>query len=457
MWNKPILRRDFLLATAGTLATCRGLYGLPWMMPGDIQSAQVKKRLVIVFTPNGMVAEGFWPRTEGVDFEMTGVLKPLEPFRDRMLVVKGICNLVRGDGDNHMRGMSCLLTGNELFPGNVQGGSDTPAGWAKGISIDQEIKSYLQSNPLTQTRFGSLEFGVLVNRAANPWTRMSYAGPNQPVAPISDPYQMYQKLHGESAGRENLQGILDLVNADLTQFDQSVEKNSRGDFDPSRLSAADQAQVQQMLRKHRQYVQGMQADLQRPLPAQQTVVPIHLPANVPLVGEQMPEISRMQMDLLVNSFVNDAARVATLQFTQSVGDLKMKWLDIPEGHHHLSHEPDTNQDAQDKLRRINTWYSGQLAYLVQKLDQTREPGTDRSMLDNTLIVWTNELGHGASHTLNNLPTVMIGGGFGFEMGRYTVVNRVSTTRLWLAIANAMGHRIDSFGLAELCQDGPVLL
>ena len=61
-----------------------------------------------------------------------------------------------------MRGMGCLLTGVELFPGNIQGGSDTPAGWAKGISIDQEIKNHLQTDPATRTRFGSLEFGVMV-------------------------------------------------------------------------------------------------------------------------------------------------------------------------------------------------------------------------------------------------------------------------------------------------------
>ena len=59
---------------------------------------------------------------------------------------------VRGDGDNHMRGIGCLLTGIELFPGNIQGGSDTPAGWAKGISIDQEIKNHLQSRSETRTR-----------------------------------------------------------------------------------------------------------------------------------------------------------------------------------------------------------------------------------------------------------------------------------------------------------------
>jgi hypothetical protein len=72
-------------------------------------------------------------------------LKPLEPFKDRLLTLQGLSNRVRGDGDNHMRGMSCLLTGIELFPGNIQGGSHTPAGWASGLSIDQELKNFLQS------------------------------------------------------------------------------------------------------------------------------------------------------------------------------------------------------------------------------------------------------------------------------------------------------------------------
>src|SRR5213075_3296204 len=103
----------------------------------------------------------------------------------------------------------------ELFPGNIQGGSDTPAGWASGISIDQEIKNFFQSREETRTRFGALEFGVGVTDRADPWTRMSYAGPNQPVAPISDPYQMYQKLYGQLKDKENLQSVLDDVREDL--------------------------------------------------------------------------------------------------------------------------------------------------------------------------------------------------------------------------------------------------
>ena len=269
---------------------------------------------------------------------------------------------------------------------------------------------------------------------------MVYAGPNQPLAPISDPYQMFDKMHGSVKDRENLLSVLDLVKQDFGKFNSTVDARDIG-----------------LLQSSQRHLESMQQDLNT---AQQTDghrVPIKLPINVPLVNDQMPELAKMQIDLLINGFENDMNRVATLQFTQSVGGATMNWLEVVEGHHSLSHEPDENAEAQDQLRRINTWYCEQLAYLAKRLQDTKEPGTEQSMLDNTLIVWTNELGHGNSHTLDNLPMVLVGGGFGFEMGRYTKVDRVSTTRLWLAIAQAMGHQIDTFGLAKLCKDGPVVL
>ena len=66
-------------------------------------------------------------------------------------------------------------------------------------------------------------------------------------------------------------------------------------------------------------------------------------------NDNMPRISKMQIDLMVNSFAADFARVATLQYTNSVGGAKMRWLGIDEGHHELSHEPDTNEKAAEKL------------------------------------------------------------------------------------------------------------
>jgi len=65
----------------------------------------------------------------GAKFTLKETLKPLEPFQKRTLLLHGLSDKIRGDGDNHMRGIGCLLTGTELFPGNIQGGSDTPAGW----------------------------------------------------------------------------------------------------------------------------------------------------------------------------------------------------------------------------------------------------------------------------------------------------------------------------------------
>lgn len=138
---------------------------------------------------------------------------------------------------------------------------------------------------------------------------------------------------------------------------------------------------------------------------------------------------------MVNSFVNDFSRVATFQITNSVGQPKMRWLGIDEGHHELSHEPNENKDAHEMLTKINTWYCEQLAYLVRRLSETPEPGSDGSLLDNTLILWGNELGQGNSHTLDNIPFVMVGNGLDFNMGRSLKYKHVPHNRLLVALAH----------------------
>ena len=155
----PILRRSFLRRAGLPAALLPLIHGLPSL--GLAAPARPRQRLVIVFSPNGTIPTEFWPDRPGTDFGLKRILEPLAPHRDRLLTLRGISNRVRGDGDGHMRGMSCLLTGIELLPGNIQGGGKSiPAGWAGGISIDQEIRNFLQSRADTRTRFGSLEFGV---------------------------------------------------------------------------------------------------------------------------------------------------------------------------------------------------------------------------------------------------------------------------------------------------------
>jgi hypothetical protein len=393
-----------------------------------------------MFSPNGTIPSAFWPDETGRDFKLKEIMTPMEAFKERMLVIKGLSNRVRGDGDNHMRGMSCLLTGIELFPGNIQGGSDTPAGWASGISIDQELKNYFQSKEDTRTRFGSLEFGVGVSDRADPWTRMSYAGPNKPVAPVSDPYQMYQKLYGQLKDKESLQSILDDVQGDLKKVRKLISAEDR-----------------RLIEEHQALVRQMEREIAEAGKQKLRIGPPSLEEGIADQNDNVPRLSRMQIDLLVNSFVNDMARVATLQYTKSVGSAKMNWLDIKDGHHALSHEPDKNEEAMTKLTKINKWFCGELRYLCERLAGTPEPGGGGSMLDHTLIVWTNELGKGSSHTLDNIPFVLVGGGFGFEMGRSLKLEKIPHNRLHLAFAHAVGHRIDTFGKTSLCDGGPLKL
>ncbi len=433
-----IRRREFLKTSGLSAAALPFLLGLPSL--GLAAPARPRQRLIVMFSPNGTVPSAYWPDETGPDFKLKPILSPLDGVKDRVLILNGVCNKVRGDGDNHMRGMSCLLTGAELFPGNIQGGSHTPAGWSSGISIDQEIKNYFQSREETRTRFGSLEFGIGVTDRADPWTRMSYAGPNKPVAPISDPYQMYQKLYGQMKDKESLQSVLDGVRGDLRKARKLISPEDR-----------------RLLEEHESLVRQMEKEVAEAGRQKLRVVPPTFEEGIADQNDNVPRLSRMQIDLLVNSFVNDMARVATLQYTKSVGMARMNWLKITDGHHALSHEPDKNEEAVDKLTRINQWFCGELRYLVDKLAATPEPGAPGRMIDHTLILWTNELGKGNSHTLDNIPFVLVGGGFGFRMGRSLKLDKVAHNRLHLALAHAVGHTIPTFGKAALCEGGPLAL
>ena len=358
-------RRDFLRTLGVGAAAMPFILNLPSLAFAN--QSKRKQRILIVFTPNGTVTKNFWPDEVGADFKMKAITKPLEPWRNQSLFLHGVCDKVRGDGDAHMRGIGCLLTGIELFPGNIQGGSDTPAGWSTGHSIDQEIRTFLQADPATKTRFGSLEFGVMVPKRADTWTRMVYTGANKPVAPIDNPYQMFNKLYGRRKDNDVLVSVLDDLSADLKKVSGAV-------------STADR----RLLDEHATFVREMETELKN---SSKTAEVTHkVPQLEPGIREDndnLPKISKMQAELIVNSFLGDFTRVATLQYTNSVGDPRMRWLGIDKGHHELSHEPDSDAKSQEALTKINTWYAEQLAYLCKRLAETPEPGGTGSLLDNT--------------------------------------------------------------------------
>lgn len=435
-------RRKFLQELGCGAAALPFLTGLDSLFASEARVG-AKKRLIVFFSPNGTLPNEFWPESFGAGqpLKLGSMLEVLTPFQEQILMLKGVNNKIRGDGDSHMRGMSCLLTATELHPGNIQGGSHTPAGWAKGISIDQEMRNFFQAHDETRTRFGSLEFGVAVPNRADPWTRMCYAGDNKPIAPIDDPGQMFEKLYGGAKDRLHLASVLDDVREDL----KGVAR---------RLSAEDRDALEQHLQHVRQLEKGIaeaakQNELVHPEP--------EVDPEIELVNDNTPDISRMQIDLLVNALANDMTRVASLQYMRSVGQARMRWLDVAEGHHSLSHEPDDNEEAYAKLKRINTWFATELAYLAKRLSELPEPGDrDTTMLDHTQIVWVNELGKGNSHTLNDIPFLLLGGGAGFAMNQALELSDVPHNRLWMSVAHGLGHhQLKTFGTERFCADGPL--
>jgi hypothetical protein len=439
--NSSHTRREFLREMGlSSVAAVPFLTGLKSLQGAEAEVAP-RKRLIIMFSPNGTLPDEFWPDQFGDEHPLSikPMLTPLDPFREQMLFLKGVDNKIRGDGDGHMRGMSCLLTAIELNAGNIQGGSDAPGGWATGISIDQAMRNFFQSQPQSRTRFGSLEFGVAVPNRADPWTRMCYSGDDKPVAPIDDPGQMFRKLYGGAKDRKSVASVLDHVRDDL----RGVSKQLSGD---------DRA----LLEEHLQYVSQLENDIAAAESQNALVHPEpDIDPGIELVNDNTPEISRMQIDLMVNALANDMTRVASLQFMRSVGQARMRWLDIQEGHHSLSHEPDKNEKAYGKLKRINQWFAGELAYLAQRLADTPEPGgVGGSLLDNTQIVWLNELGKGNSHTLSNIPFLLIGGGAGFKTGRALDFDGAAHNRLWLSVAQGLGNtELTTFGSERFCEGG----
>ena len=434
-------RRKFLKQAGISAAAANLMMNLPSLAMAGGTEAAAKKRLVIVFSPNGVIPKHFWPEKMGEDFELKRILEPLADFKSQTMTMHGLCNRIRGDGDGHMRGIGCLLTGIELFPGDIQGGSDTPAGWSQGISIDQHIKNNLQLGADTQTRFGSLEFGVMVPDRADTWTRMSYAGPNQPVAPIDNPYQMFDKMYGQTKNRALLASVLDDLSDDFRKVEQLISVEDR-----------------RLLKDHVEMVREVEKELQLELAQQEKQSDVghaipQLPPNVREENDNIPQITRMQIELLVNGFAADFNRVATLQITNSVGQPRMRWLGIDEGHHQLSHEPDSNEEAYEKLIKINTWYCEQVALLAKRLSETPEPGADGSMLDHTTIIWTNELGKGNSHTRNNIPFVLVGGGLGWKMGQAMDFGSVPHNRFLMSVCEGMGFPQEAYGNSDFCGDG----
>jgi hypothetical protein len=438
---RPRLSRRAVLQGVGGLTLALPLLDAMLGGPAHAAPPASPKRFIVMYTPNGTIPANFWPTGGEQDFTLSKILQPLAGHREKLLILGGIDLLssLSGPGDAHQKGTGQCLTATELLDGDFPGDGGASAGWAGGISIDQEVARHIGQT----TPFPSLELGVAV-QGASVRSRISYRGAGQPLPPENSPYAAYQRLFGDSLGDPTViarrtarrHSVLDAV------ADQHRKLEARlGREDREKLS------------NHLLGIEAIRARLDRSVidfagacqPLEQgPPIDFDLVANMPILG-------KLQMDLLVAAIACDITRVATLMWTNSTATHVLSFVDpkIAEGHHSLAHKGDEDHDKIAQSTAINAWYAGQLAYLLDRLAEI--PEGDGSALDNTVILWTNEQAKGNNHDRLDMPYVLAGSAGGhFKTGRYVQFpgQKLGHNRLMVSLLNAMDIDADEFGNPE---------
>ncbi|MEJ7728787.1 MAG: DUF1552 domain-containing protein [Polyangiaceae bacterium] len=402
-------------------------------------AAGFPKRLVVIYIPNGGL-----DLPASMDFTGT-MLEPLAPFAPKINVLSGLDLSVhdKPPGEPHQQGMA-FLTGRSLNAGNQVGGDGSLAGWASGISVDQEIANAIG----TDTPQKSLHFGVQSTAYGGTEVRtvISYAGSDQPIANEVDPFNMFNvvfsQLGADPAGvatlRARRHSVLDAVGG---QFDK---------LNP-RLSTEDKKKLDQ----HLTAVREVESRLDNPggtiggycqKPELGAAFDLNSPSNYPIIGQ-------LQMDLLSMALACDLTRVVTLQWSASTNNKPYPFLGIDGDEHVMGHQPDSDTATWDKLRIIKKWYMEQFAYLLGKLDSMEEG--EGTMLDNTVVLFTSEIARGNSHSHTDSPWLMAGSGGGyFQTGKRLQFDLQPHNNLLVSLLNGMGIDASTFGDPEFCT-GPL--
>ncbi|WP_309891992.1 DUF1552 domain-containing protein [Archangium sp.] len=447
MSGKRLLsRRSLLTGLGGAALSLPLLEGVPhWLNP--LRSAHAAPagraplRFLVMWTPNGTIPEHWTPTGTETAFRLSPILEPLTPHQGDILILDGLDALsaYKGPGDAHQKATGQCLTGTELQEGTFAGADGHSAGWANGISVDQAIANHVGN----QTRLRSLELGVFVS-GANINSRISYRGPAQPLPPENRPRAAFEHLFGDPSETP-------AARAERVARRKSVLDSVTGRYQSllPKLSTADRLKVEQHLTALREIEQRLDTN---------PVLGCQAPARPRDVAvdnlDNIPELGRLQMDMLVSALACDLTRVGTLMWMNSATDKTYPWLGIHEGHHELSHRGDTDLDAKTKLTKIYRWYAEQFAYLLAKLKSV--PEGNGTMLDNTLVVWISEHSKGNVHDRRGLPYVAAGrAGGAVRPGRWVrYTGEVPHNNLWVSCLNMFGVPATTFGNPAYCT-GPL--
>ena len=354
-------------------------------------AAAPARRLGIVYAPNGMAMDYWTPATEGSGFELPVVMKPLEPFRDRLLVVSGL----RGpSGGAHAGGSTLFLTGAPPKPAEVE--------VEASISMDQIIAKELGQ----QTQLGSLELSLDGRSNAGQCcagyscaytNTISWRGPSTPLPMENNPRAVFERLFGDT-GSTGQAARLARMQGERSLLDSIAQKAARLS---QGLAPRDRLKLDEYLagvRDVERRIQKAEEQSARDLPA------VDQPPGVP---GAFNEYAKLMFDLQLLAPQTDLTRVTTFMLGRELSGRTYPEIGVPDAHHPLSHhENDPIKIA--TMSKINTFHMSLFAEFVEKLRTT--PDGDGSLLDHTTLLYGGGISNSNGHTHDNLPVLLLGGG-----------------------------------------------
>ena len=443
-----ISRRKMLKGMGACIALpfldAMALPGFSSAMPGKspIRSA-------FMFMPNGVHPEFWTPELTGPDFELTRQLLPLENLKKDILVLGELMNknsIFKG-ADGHYAKSASLLT---CMPIKQTIGDNISSG---GVSIDQVIASHVGG----ETLFPSLEYGldrittgvdINVGFTRLYGSSISWKSPSQPMSKEIDPRLAFDRLFRSFVPGKKVkedpwkQSILDMVMDDA----KDLKKN---------LGRADQDKLSEYLESIRSVEKRISNDANKEKFAA-NITPditrelVRVNQNIDeyvemYSGVDVTEKTRLMMDIMALAFWSDASRVTTFMFGNSVSNRNFTFLDGVHGNHHsISHHMD-KKEALEEYTRITAWHIEQYAYFLQKLKSIKEG--DKTLLDNSMVLFTSDLRDGNRHSPRNLPIILAGKGGGkIKTGQNLIFEKETPlANLYMTMLDTMNIEEKSFG------------
>jgi hypothetical protein len=405
--KKALARRTFLRG----LGTAIALPLLDSMIPAMAATAgaAAPMRLGFVYVPNGIIPKDWLPKTEGTDFEFMPTMKPLEPFREKLLVLSNLAQVngrALGDGGgDHARAGATWLTG--VHPKKTQG-VDIHA----GISADQLAARQMSKS----TQFASLEIGIeepyLAGGCDSGYScaytnTISWRSPTTPNPVEISPRAVFERLFGDGgttdpAVRLKLskqdRTILDYVSADLARMQPGLGARDKSKLDEYFESIRD---IERRIQKAEQQSAAMKMPV------------MERPVGIP---DAFEDHAKLMADLLVIAWQTDMTRVVTFMMAREGSNRSYREIGVPDGHHSVTHHQNDPEKIA-KTQKIDEHHVKAFAYLVKRLDETKDG--DGTLLDHSMLLYGSSIRDGNVHDHHDLPLVLAGGkSAGVKGGRH---------------------------------------